>query len=361
MASMKSIFLGFFVVAAIAGGAAFAVTNYGSSLPSSAQPAPAVPKAEWTATAPGRIEPKGGEVRLSSLMAARVADVAVSVNDQVRAGDLLLTLDDDDLRARLNAAEAEVAVRRRDRDAETTPRPALDRRQSEDAVAAAERVLLNQRFDLDRMIKQRRAGTAGVTDETVTAQRTAVAAATDKVEQERAVHRRNQTAANMPQQTRVEAAVTAARADVQLAMAALERTRLRAPSDGTVLQVQVRMGELASASPEQTLIVMGDLSALRVRAEVEERDLAKVAVGQAVTVKTDAYPGRNFAGTVASLAQSLSPGRIAQKGPRRPNDHDTLEVQINLEPGTPLLPGMRVDVFFKADQTPKSADATPTK
>ncbi len=361
MAKAKTIFIGLFTAVLIAGGAAFAVTNYGTALSGATPPAPTPPKPEWTATAPGRVEPKGGEVRLSALMPARVSEIAVSVNDRMRTGDLLITLDDEDLRARLTAAEAEVAVRRRDRDAETTARPALDRRQSEDAVAVAERALLTQRFDLDRMIKQRRANTAGVTDETVTTQRAAVASAADKVEQERAVHRRNQTAANMPQQTRLEAAVTAARADVQLAIAALERTRLRAPSDGTVLQVQVRVGELASASPEQALVVMGDLSTLRVRAEVEERDLAKVNVGQAVTVKTDAYPGRSFAGTVASLAQSLSPGRISQKGPRRPNDHDTLEVQIDLEVGSPLLPGMRVDVFFKADQTAKSAAVTPTK
>jgi len=142
-----------------------------------------------------------------------------------------------------------------------------------------------------------------------------------------------------------------------LAEAAWERTRLRAPIDGTVLQVQVRAGELASASPEQPLIALGDVSALRVRTEVEERDVAKVRIGQAVVVRTDAYPDREFAGKVASMAQSLSAGRIVQRGPKRPNDFDALEVMIDLDPGSPLLPGMRVDVLFRPEQADRSASA----
>ena len=140
-----------------------------------------------------------------------------------------------------------------------------------------------------------------------------------------------------------------------LAVTALERTRIRAPRDGTVLNVSARVGETATPSPEQVLLLMGDVSALKVRAEVEERDAAKVRVGQSVVVKSDAHPGREFAGKVASLAPALGPGKLGQRGPRRPNDVDVLEVVVDMEGQPPLLPGMRVDVFFKPVETVQGA------
>lgn len=111
------------------------------------------------------------------------------------------------------------------------------------------------------------------------------------------------------------------------------------------------MGETAASSSEQALVIMGDVSTLRVRAEIEERDTAKIRVGQAVVVRSDAHPGKEFDGKVATLAQALGPGKLAQRGPRRPNDVEVLEVVVDLMGSPPLLPGMRVDVFFKPDAT----------
>ena len=62
-----------------------------------------VKAATWAASAPGRIEPKGGEVRIGSQMPGRIADVLVQVNDKVTAGDLLVRIDDDEAQAKLGA------------------------------------------------------------------------------------------------------------------------------------------------------------------------------------------------------------------------------------------------------------------
>ncbi|HEX6609539.1 MAG TPA: efflux RND transporter periplasmic adaptor subunit, partial [Hyphomicrobiaceae bacterium] len=266
----------------------------------------------------------------------------------------LIRLDDDEALARIAAAEAEAAVRKRERDAETVGRQAQDRRNAEDAVAAAERALTQARADFDAAVRGRPSdGTADLT-----AQRAAVKSAQDKLVQERDGLRRAQAAAGIPLPTRLEAALTAARSDLSLAETALERTRVRAPSDGTVLQINARAGETASPSPEQTLLVLGDLTALRVRAELEERDSAKIRVGQAAIVQSDAHPGRQFEGKVVTMAQAMGAGKLAQRGPRRPNDVDVLEVVIDLDAGSGLLPGMRVDVFFKPDATVQNqADA----
>ena len=93
-----------------------------------------------------------------------------------------------------------------------------------------------------------------------------------------------------------------------------------------MLQVNAKVGETAAPSPENVLVVIGDLSSLRVRAEFEERDVGKVRVGQAAVVRSDAFPGKDFEGKVASLAQALGPSRLGQRGPRKPTDVDVLEV-----------------------------------
>jgi HlyD family secretion protein len=355
MTSKSSIAASLAAAAIIAVGGAYAITQYVGTQPAQQPVAVTVARqTQWTATAPGRVEPRGGEIRISAPSAGRVVEIPVRVNDRVRAGDLLLRIEDDELRIRLAAADAELAVRRRDRDAETVQRLAQDRRQAEDAVSTAERALLNQRAELDRLAMLLRAGRQGVTEEAVASQRTAVQAAVEKADQEREALRRAQAATGVPVQTRLEAAVTAARAEVSLLETALERARIRAPADGTVLQLLTRVGETAAASPEQALVVLGDVSSLQVRAELEDRDLAKVRAGQAVTVRSDAFPGVDFAGRVARLAQAVAPARIAQRGPRRPNEQDTLEVMVDLDPGTTLLPGMRVDVFFRVENTAQS-------
>ena len=84
----------------------------------------------------------------------------------------------------------------------------------------------------------------------------------------------------------------------------------------------------------------------------------KVRVGQQVVVRVDAYPDRDFPGTVTSTAASLGSPRIVARGPRRPNDVEVLEVLVALDGQPPLLTGMRVDVFFKADGNQQSAVTT---
>lgn len=59
----------------------------------------------------------------------------------------------------------------------------------------------------------------------------------------------------------------------------LDRLAVRAPLDAEVLQVKVRRGELYTSQGTEPLVVMGDSTKLRVRMDVDERDIAKVAVG----------------------------------------------------------------------------------
>jgi HlyD family secretion protein len=307
-------------------------------------------KPEWAASAPGRVEPSSGEVRIGVQVPGRVAEVLVAANDKVAAGDLLVRLEDDDLLPRVYAAATEAAVRKRERDsADAVGKPAQDRRAAEDNLATAERQLVQARDDQDRISKQRRGGSG--TDADVDKARETIDKARERLAQARDGLRKALAAEGLPPPTRPEAALTAARAELSLAEAALEKTRVRAVSAGTVLQVSSKAGETVAPSPEASLLVMGNLASLRVRAEFEERDLGKVRVGQAAVMRSDAFPGKDFEGKVTFLAQSLGPSRLGQRGPRKPTDVDVLEVLIELGGKLPLLPGMRVDVFLRNDAT----------
>ena len=312
--------------------------------------AAAASKSILAASATGRIEPKDGQLRIMAPIGGEIAEVLVKANDRMLMNDLLVRLDDEDQIARIAAAESEAEVRRRERDDESKlTGVALDRRKAADAVETAERELFKARQVFDAAMTVRKTTSSPAT-ELVNLRQTVV-------DKEKALYdARAQLASvaargDMPLPDRLESALTQARSDLRLAYQALERTRVRAPSAGTVLHVGAKVGELAGPGGEQPLLAFGDLSTLKVRAEVEERDVNKVRVGQRVVVRSDAYPGKDFSGRVTQIASALGAPHIVTRGPRRPNDVDVLEVVATLDAGSELLTGMRVDVFFANPET----------
>jgi HlyD family secretion protein len=356
--TISSLFLAFAIAAAVVAGASYFLPSANISGRLNAQTtSKPLPKVQWDAAAPGRVEPNGGEIRIGAVTPGRIVEVTVQPNDRVTTGDLLIRLSDDEALARLHGARAEAAVRKRERDAaEPNPNELVRaRRQAEDAIAEAEYALSQARAEFDAAYFAHRRDASSSNLSQLNDRRQTVRSAETRLDEQRAALRKAETAQGIALPTRAEAGFTVARAELSQAVTALERTRVRAPRDGTVLNVAARAGETATPSPEQVLLLLGDVSALKVRAEVEERDAAKVRVGQTVVVKSDAYPGREFAGKVASLAPSLGPGKLGQRGPRRPNDVDVLEVVVDMDGQPPLLPGMRVDVFFKPVETVEGA------
>jgi HlyD family secretion protein len=303
------------------------------------------PKVDWVAAAPGRVEPKSGLIRVGSALLGRIVEVPVKQNDKVEKGELLIRLDDDEARARLQAAETEVASRKRERDAQPLDKGRDEIRDAEDNVFSAERALTNAHFELEYELQARRAGTGN--DERVAHARDDLAKAKDKLQEERSNYARAQSKPNIPAPNRLESALQAARSDVAVAEALLEKTRILAPVSGTVLQLQAKVGEIVAPSPDQTLAVLGDVTALRLKAEVDEIDVSKIKVGGKVVVKSTASPGTEFEGTVAEVAPSLTSPQFALRSARRPVDVEVLPVTIDLDGNPPLLPGMRADAFFK--------------
>jgi HlyD family secretion protein len=211
-------------------------------------------------------------------------------------------------------------------------------------VFGAERQLTNARFGLEYELQAKRMGVGS--DQRVKDARAQVTSAREKLQKERSNYAVAQSKSDVPAPSRLESALQAARSDVAVAEALLEKTRIRAPAAGTILQLPAKVGEMVAPSPDQALAVIGDMSVVRVKAELDEHDVSKVKVGGKVIVKSNAYPGREFNGTVAEMAPSLATPKVSLRGARRPTDVEVLEVTIDLEGNVPLIPGMRADAFF---------------
>jgi HlyD family secretion protein len=305
-----------------------------------------VPDKTWQAVAPGRVEPKSGETRITPVAAGVVAEVLVKVNDKVFPAEPLIRLNDDELRARLAAAEAQVKIRLRARNDERASGKAADRRRAEDALNDAEHEVVDARAALDTAAAARRAGRGSEAD--LTNARRALSVAEDLVKARTSALRSAEDDAPLPREA--DAQLSIARAERAVARVALDKMTIRAPIAGTVLQINIKPGETAIPSATQPLLVIGDVSALRVRAELDDRDLGMIKVGQSVVVRMPAFPGRDMSGKVASIAPIVGPASRAARGTRNPTDVDIVEVMIDLTDVGPLASGMQVDVYFRRNE-----------
>jgi HlyD family secretion protein len=301
----------------------------------------------WQAVAPGRVESLSGEIKITAPVVGVIGEVAVKPNDKVFAGEPLIRLHDNEIQARLAATEAQIAVRKRTRNDQNPSSRASDRRKAEDAVADAEKAVIDTRAVFDRIAFEMRAGRGSNVD--LESARSVLSRAQDRLKQQKAELRKIEADSNTPLPTQAEGQLNIARAELLVAQAAVEKLTIRAPVAGSVLQVNAKPGELASPSSAQPLVLLGDLSALRVRGEVDERDLAEIRIGQPVLVRAAAFRGREFPGKVSFIAPIVETGRINARGQRNLTDVDVVEVLVDLTESGALAVGMKVDVYFQHD------------
>jgi HlyD family secretion protein len=293
----------------------------------------------WLAVAPGRVEPMSGEIKIVAPVVGVVGEVLVKANDRVFAGEPLIRLTDNETQGRLAAADVQIALRKRVRNDESPAPKAATRRKAEDAVADAEKAFSDARSSLDKAALARRLDRGS--DGEVEAARAAMARAQGQVEQQKTELRRIEADAPLP--TQAEGQLAIARRERSVIEAAIEKLTIRAPISGTVLQMNAKPGELAAPSAPQPLLLLADISALRVRAEVDERDIERIKIGQPVVVRPVAFRERGFAGKVSSIARRVEGNA---RGQPDTNDVGVVEVLVDVaEPG-PLLVGMKADVYF---------------
>lgn len=107
--------------------------------------------------------------------------------------------------------------------------------------------------------------------------------------------------------TAARAAIATLEAQVAQAQKAVTDTVIRAPISGFVSDKVADVGEYISPNtPNSKIATIVRTSTLRLKIDVPEQSIGKIATGQGISLQTAAYPDRNFAGTIARISPSVS-------------------------------------------------------
>jgi HlyD family secretion protein len=311
------------VVLAIAAGGIVAGTAFWAVRP------PLVPVVHPTAgpvtqtvVVSGQVMPPA-EIRLAALVSSNVKELLAREGDTVRAGQVLLRLDEADARAGLAQADANLAAAR----AGKSELVRLSGPEAETSLRRAETNLADtkRRFDREQNLFRAGASTEVMLEEAKTAMQLSEAQREAALLQLRAASSGG---------TRAQSATaTIALAEAQLARARvqLERHEVRAPSDGIIVTRSVEPGDAVFSG--SNLFILSATGQTRLRVEPDERNLALLALGQSAIASAEAFPDRPFDAKVSYIAPAIDPTR------------GTVEIRL-LVPSPPefLRPSMTVSV-----------------
>jgi len=316
--------------------------------------------ATHVSTENARIE--GHVVPVLAKVGGYVERVKFEENERIGRGDLLVQIDDEELRVRVAEAEADLALALAAAgDEGTAGRAVADAAAARARRAALEARLVSAEANQDRAEKDllrireladKRIASSQQLD---AAQSAAAAAQADvaAVRQEIEAARAGESSA--------EAGTRAAEAQRKRATTMLEEARLRlsyarvaSPVSGVVAKSDIEVGQLVQAGQPLAAVVAD--SAIWVTANLKETETSEVRIGQPVEIEVDAYPGCTARGTVESLSPATG-SMFALLPPDNATGNFTKVVQrvpvrISVSEGCgterPLRPGLSVVVHIDA-------------
>jgi membrane fusion protein (multidrug efflux system) len=300
-----------------------------------------------------------------TLVAPRVAgfikDVLVEDNQQVKAGQLLALIDDRDLRAAAEAADAQTLVAKAQLQ---NARATLERQtsviaQAQATVVSAKAEMAFAEHELNRY--NHLAGVGAGTVQNAQQARTRIDQATARLANATAVlaAERKQVEILTAQRDAAEGGLKRAQAALEMASYELSYTRIVAPQDGMVGERAVRVG--AYVTPGSKILAVVPLERAYVVANFQETQLTDVQPGQNVQVHVDSLGGEALQGRVESIAPATGV-TFASVKPDNATGNFTkvvqrIPVKIILDPGQPLAERLRVGMSVEASIDTASATA----
>ncbi len=240
-----------------------------------------------TVSAPGSIEPRTN-VQISSQVSARVLALPFREGDRVEAGDVLVRLEPQTLVAVLDSARAGM-------------------KGQQARLGGAEARLINARLEFERIRALHETGDVTRADLEM-AEANYLQAESDKLALEHGIEQ--------------------AQAQIDQAEKDLENTVIASPIDGIVTALNAEVGETVivgtTNNPGSVIMEVADLSSMLLKAAVDEANIAPIRVGQEAKIFINAYPDREYRGTVRQIGLRRN---VAQDGT------GTFEVEIEMELG----------------------------
>ncbi len=262
-------------------------------------------QADTLLNASGYVVPQR-KAAVASKATGRLEWLGVREGSVVRSGEIIARLENKDVAAALQQAQANVSLSR------------ANLEQGEAEMREAQRAL-DRSSDL--------------------LQRNFVSAAAHDVAVSRAEKARAAIAG-------LKASIAVAQANVRSAQVGVDQTQIRAPFDGVVLTKNANVGDmitpLSSASGAQGAVVtIADMSTLEVEADVSEASVGKVRLEQPCEIQLDALPGERFRGTVTRTVPTVDRAKA------------TVNVKVRfVDTDARILPEMSAKVAFLSRETP---------
>lgn len=250
------------------------------------------------------------EVMLSSEVIGKVAEIFIEEGDRVKAGQLVLRVDDINFLASLEQAEASVRLNTIDIERQEVRIENLER-QFARSSSLYERSLIGEE-EFDTMRNQLELARIDL-----------------KSSRER---------------------LAQAQAQLEQVNDQLSKTRIVSPIDGVVTSLDIKVGETAIASstniPGSSLMTIANPQSIYTEVLVDEADIANLAVGQRTEIVAIAYPDEPIHGVVRYIANT------AKTEPNRQGLSFTVEIDILDSGNVVLRPGMscRAEIFTAQDQ-----------
>jgi HlyD family secretion protein len=245
----------------------------------------------------GKIEPIQG-FEAHAPIATTVKRLLVKEGDHVRKGQLLLQLDDADIRSQAAKAQAQIKGAQADQSELKTggTQEEVLTLDAQLTKARSAREAAQRNFDALRRLQQQGAASPGE-----------VRVAEDTLQRAQAdlnlAEQKKKDRYSQPEVAKIQSTTTEAQAAYDAAEDALTKSNVRAPFDGIVYSLPVKQGAFVQGG--DLLLQEADLSRVLVRAYVDEPDIGRLQTGQKVEVTWDAVSGRIWSGVVSTVPSTV--------------------------------------------------------
>lgn len=285
------------------------------------------------------------KIAVGAKVMGRVKWIGVEKGDKVQQGQILVRLEDNEFRANVNQARANLAAAQARLDQLRAGSRPQEKLKDRAGILQAQATLTNAEAEYKRTEELYRAGVASKAelDRTI-AQRDNARALVESATQESAMTDIGPRA----EEIRAAAAqVQQVRAALDYAQTQLADTEIRAPVSGTVLQRIVERGEMVTPSAfgesgaRTSVVALADLNDLQIELDISQTDFARLKMDQRAEIVPEAFPNLKYTGFIAEIAPEANRAKA------------TVQVKVKVEnPDDQLRPEMNARVNFLADAAP---------
>src|SRR5574338_671779 len=291
------------------------------------------------------------KIAVGAKVMGRVDWIGVEKGDRVQEGQVLVRLEDNEFRAQVNQAQANLAAAQARLDRLRTGSRPEEKLKDKAAVLQAEANLKNAEAEYQRSESLYRSGVASKAEyDRALANRDSAAALLEAARQSSAMTDIGPRAEEI---RAAEAEVRQMRAALDYANTQLAATEIKAPVTGTVLQRIVERGEMVSPSAfggsgaRTSVVDLADLTDLQVELDISQTDFARLKPQQRAEIIPEAFPNLRFTGFIEEIAPEANRAK------------STVQVKVKVEnPNEQLRPEMNARVNFLSDKAPANDNKT---